>query len=66
MGLLFIPEAICEHEELWWNDYDRGKLLICPPDMHWWCMHHWEDFILTNCVYTTAGLAIIDWKLGIG
>jgi hypothetical protein len=31
MGLFFIPQLIYEHGEPWWNDIDRGKLLICPP-----------------------------------
>jgi hypothetical protein len=33
MGLLFIPQEIYEHGEPWWNDIDRGKLLICPPEL---------------------------------
>jgi hypothetical protein len=33
MGLLFIPQVIHEHEELWWNDIDRGKLLIRSPGL---------------------------------
>jgi hypothetical protein len=28
---LFIPQVIYEHREPWWNDIDRGKLLIRPP-----------------------------------
>jgi hypothetical protein len=31
-GPLFIPQVIYEHEETWWNDIDRGKLLIRPPE----------------------------------
>jgi hypothetical protein len=27
-GLLFIP-----HGEPWWNDIDKEKLLICPPEI---------------------------------
>jgi hypothetical protein len=30
---LFIPEVIHEHEETWWNDIDRGTLLIRPPEL---------------------------------
>jgi hypothetical protein len=26
-GLLFIPQVIYKHGELWWNDIDRGKLV---------------------------------------
>jgi hypothetical protein len=33
MGLLFIPQVIYEHEEPWWNDTDREKLLIHPPEI---------------------------------
>jgi hypothetical protein len=25
MGLLFIPQVICEYGEPWWNDIDRRK-----------------------------------------
>jgi hypothetical protein len=25
MGLLFISQVICEHEEPWWNDTHKGK-----------------------------------------
>jgi hypothetical protein len=32
MGLLFVPQAIYEHGE-WWNDVDRGELLIPPPEL---------------------------------
>jgi hypothetical protein len=28
---LFIPQVIYEHGKPWWNDVDRGKLLIPPP-----------------------------------
>jgi hypothetical protein len=31
--LLFIPQVIYEHGELWWNDIDRRKLLICPQEL---------------------------------
>jgi hypothetical protein len=31
-GLLFIPQIIYEYREPWWNNTDREKLLICPPD----------------------------------
>jgi hypothetical protein len=30
-GIFFIPHVIHEHGEPWWNDIDRGKLLIRPP-----------------------------------
>jgi hypothetical protein len=33
MGLLFIPKVIEEHGEPWWNDDDREKLLIHPPEL---------------------------------
>jgi hypothetical protein len=33
MGLLFNPEVIYEHGKAWWNDVDRRKLLICPPEL---------------------------------
>jgi hypothetical protein len=33
MGMLFIPHMIYEHEEPWWIDIDRGKLLIRPPEL---------------------------------
>jgi hypothetical protein len=29
---LLIPHVIYEHEEPWWSD--RGKLLICPPELY--------------------------------
>jgi hypothetical protein len=32
-GLLFIPQMICEHGEPWWNNIDRGKLLILAPEL---------------------------------
>jgi hypothetical protein len=31
--LLFIPNVACEHGEPWWNDTDRAKLLIRPPEI---------------------------------
>jgi hypothetical protein len=41
MGILFIPQAICEYGETQWNDIDGEKteelgeksviLLLCPP-----------------------------------
>jgi hypothetical protein len=37
MGLLFIPQMIYEHGEPWWNDIDRGKLVIHPPEV-------WQSF----------------------
>jgi hypothetical protein len=33
MGRLFIPQVIYEHGEPWWNDINRGKLLICPQEL---------------------------------
>jgi hypothetical protein len=30
-GLLFISQEIYEYGEPWWNDVNRGKLLIHPP-----------------------------------
>jgi hypothetical protein len=30
---LFIPQVINEHREPWWNDIDRGKLVIRPPQL---------------------------------
>jgi hypothetical protein len=30
---LFIYQVISEIGEPWWNDVDRGKLLIRPPDL---------------------------------
>jgi hypothetical protein len=32
-GLLFIPQVIYVHGETWWNEVDRGKLLICPSEL---------------------------------
>jgi hypothetical protein len=32
-GLLFIPQMLCEHAGTWWNDVDRGKLLILPSEL---------------------------------
>jgi hypothetical protein len=32
-GVLFIPKVIYEYGEPWWNDVDRGKLSICPPEL---------------------------------
>jgi hypothetical protein len=32
VGLLFIPQVIYEHAELWWYDINRGKLLNHPPE----------------------------------
>jgi hypothetical protein len=31
--LLFIPQVIYKHGEPWWNNIDRGKLLIRPPEI---------------------------------
>jgi hypothetical protein len=31
--LLFSPEMIYEHGEPWWNDTDRRKFLIRPPEL---------------------------------
>jgi hypothetical protein len=31
--LLFIPNVACEHGEPWWNDTDRAKLMIRPPEI---------------------------------
>jgi hypothetical protein len=33
MGLLFIPKVIYEHGDPCWNDIDRGKLPIRPPEL---------------------------------
>jgi hypothetical protein len=33
MGLLFILQAIYKHGEPWWNDTDRGKLLIRQTEL---------------------------------
>jgi hypothetical protein len=30
---LFILRVIYEHEEPWWNDINRRKLLLCPPEL---------------------------------
>jgi hypothetical protein len=30
---LFIPQVIHEHREPWWNDIDKGKLVIRPPQL---------------------------------
>jgi hypothetical protein len=30
---LFIPQVIYEHGEPWWNDIEREKLLIHPPEL---------------------------------
>jgi hypothetical protein len=30
--LLFIPQVTYEHGEPWWDDINRGKLLIHPPE----------------------------------
>jgi hypothetical protein len=32
-GLLFILQMIYEHGESQWNDIDKGKLLIRPPEL---------------------------------
>jgi hypothetical protein len=32
-GLLLILQVIYEYREPWWNDIDRGKLLIRPPEL---------------------------------
>jgi hypothetical protein len=32
-GPIVHPQAINEHGELWWNDIDRGRLLICSPEL---------------------------------
>jgi hypothetical protein len=31
--LLFIPQMIYKHGEPWWNDVNRGKLLIHLPEL---------------------------------
>jgi hypothetical protein len=31
--LLFVPQAIHEHGEPWWNDIERGKLVIRPSEL---------------------------------
>jgi hypothetical protein len=33
VGPSLIPHMIYEHREAWWNDIDRGKLLIRPPEL---------------------------------
>jgi hypothetical protein len=33
MGILFIPQVIYEHGDPCWNDIDRGKLPIRPPEL---------------------------------
>jgi hypothetical protein len=33
MGVLFIPQVIHEHGEPWWNDINKGKLLIHWPEL---------------------------------
>jgi hypothetical protein len=30
---LFTPKVIYEHGEPWWNDIDRRKFLIFPPQL---------------------------------
>jgi hypothetical protein len=30
---IFIPQVRYEHGNPWWNDIDRGKALICPPEL---------------------------------
>jgi hypothetical protein len=30
---IFHPQVIYEHGESWWNDVDRGKLPIRPPEL---------------------------------
>jgi hypothetical protein len=32
-GLLFIPQVIYKHGEPWWNEVDRGQLMIRPPEL---------------------------------
>jgi hypothetical protein len=32
-SLLFIPQVIYKHGKPWWNNVDRGKLLIHPPEL---------------------------------
>jgi hypothetical protein len=32
-GLLSILQVIHEHGEPWWKDINRGKYLICPPQI---------------------------------
>jgi hypothetical protein len=32
-GLLFIPQVTYEHGKPWWNEIDRCKLLIRPPEL---------------------------------
>jgi hypothetical protein len=32
-GLLFIPQVINERGEAWWNDVDRGRHLMRPPEL---------------------------------
>jgi hypothetical protein len=32
-NLLFIPKMIYKHGEPWWNDTDKGILLICPLEL---------------------------------
>jgi hypothetical protein len=27
------PQAIREYGELWWNDIDRGRFMIRPPEL---------------------------------
>jgi hypothetical protein len=33
-GVLFIPQVIYEHGEPWWNDIERGRLLILQPELY--------------------------------
>jgi hypothetical protein len=38
-GLLFIPQAIYEHGEPWWNVVERQKLLTCSPEQSYQQRH---------------------------
>jgi hypothetical protein len=40
---LFISQVIFEHEEPQWNDINRGKLLVCLPEL--WQFYHRRHLI---------------------
>jgi hypothetical protein len=43
--LLFVPQKIHEHGEPWWNDIERGKLVIRPSELR---VNHTSSHLVVN------------------
>jgi hypothetical protein len=69
MGLLFIPQAIYEYGEPWWNDTDRVKLKnsekpvpepLYPPQMSHGLMDLCDERMVTNCLSHGTAYSILS------